>query len=304
MATVPGKIDYFDVTCQLVDSGLSVVPIKLDGSKRPAVASLEPYFERQPLCKELHKWFFGKTESAFGIIGGVVSNGLEIIDFDDGELFDPWRAQVADIVERCPVIATPGNGFHVYYRCVEIAPATKIAIDPSREKTTLIETRCQRSYVVAPGSSSRAHPTGRRYRRHSGPSLLCIPDISPKDRKRLWAAARTFDKRPAKQIESLRQRVNDKLQRRGNLEGLDLHQDSSKDWKEMASKYVSKMEPAVSGCNGHGKAFSVACVLVGKFRLGLKDAEEIFKEYNQRCDPPWNEKEILHKLESAIGVKS
>jgi hypothetical protein len=179
-----------------------------------------------------------------------------------------------------------------------MAPETPIAIYQRRENTTLIETRCQRSCVVAPGSSSRAHPTGRRYRRHSGPSLLYIPFITPSERKRLWAAARTFDKRPAKQIESLRQRVNGHAAKHCTDDRpLALR-------KESASRYVAKMEPAISGCNGHGKAFAVACVLVGKFGLPFDESLEIFNEYNTRCAPPWNEREIHHKLESAIGVKS
>jgi hypothetical protein len=287
-------IDYFDITCQLVDSGLSVVPLQLNGSRRPAIDELEPYFDRQPLCKELHEWFFGKSEAAYAIIGGIVSRGLEVMDFDDGTLFEPWREQVADIVERLPVISTPGEGFHIYYRCCEIAPAAKIAIDPSREKATLIETRGERSYVAAPGSHPKTHPTGRRYRRFSGPSLLCIPTISPKDRRRLWAAARTFDKRPAKQIESLRQRVNGYASKQCT--------DSRPlgPRKESASRYVAKMEPSISGCDGHGKAFTVACVLVGKFGLPFDESLEIFHEYNKRCAPPWSEKEILHKLESAM----
>ena len=63
------------------------------------------------------------------------------------------------------------------------------------------------------------------------------------------------------------------------------------------------MEHAVSGSNGHGKAYAVAKVLVEKFGLPFDESVELFAEYNERCVPRWNEKEIMHKLESAIGGK-
>ena len=134
----------------------------------------------------------------------------------------------------------------------------------------------------------------RRYCQFSGPSLLCIPTITTLERRRLWAAARTFDKRPATQIESLRRRVNGYAAKQST----DKRQMAVR--KKSAAKYVDKMDPAISGCNGHSKAFAVACVLVGKFGLTFDESLEIFHEYNKRCDPPWSEKEILHKLESAM----
>lgn len=68
---------------------------------------------------------------------------------------------------------------------------------------------------------------------------------------------------------------------------------------ERARKYVDKMPIAVSGENGSGKAFNVACKLVKGFELSDNDALELMKEYSSRCDPPWSEKELLHKLEDA-----
>ncbi len=68
---------------------------------------------------------------------------------------------------------------------------------------------------------------------------------------------------------------------------------------ERASRYVGKMPPAVSGQNGHNLTFHVACVLVQGFGLAPVQALGIFAEYNQRCAPPWTEKELLHKLAGA-----
>lgn len=68
---------------------------------------------------------------------------------------------------------------------------------------------------------------------------------------------------------------------------------------ERARKYISTIEPAISGSGGHNQTFKVACVLILGF--GLKDSEalSLLEEWNQRCQPPWSEKELLHKIEDA-----
>lgn len=68
---------------------------------------------------------------------------------------------------------------------------------------------------------------------------------------------------------------------------------------ERARRYVSKMPPAVSGQSGHNTAFHVACVLVIGFDLTSEDALTVMHEYNERCKPPWSERELLHKVNSA-----
>lgn len=69
---------------------------------------------------------------------------------------------------------------------------------------------------------------------------------------------------------------------------------------ERARKYVAKMPPAVSGQDGHGRTFHVACVLVLGFALPEASVMAIMNEYNATCSPPWSEKELLHKVRSAF----
>lgn len=70
---------------------------------------------------------------------------------------------------------------------------------------------------------------------------------------------------------------------------------------ERASKYIAKMDPAISGSNGHGAAFKVACVLCKGFGLDESEAFNLFmKEYNTRCNPEWSEREVRHKISSAL----
>ena len=66
-----------------------------------------------------------------------------------------------------------------------------------------------------------------------------------------------------------------------------------------ARKYIAKMPPAVSGQRGHDQTFKVACKLIVGFDLSLEDALLILREYSDRCEPPWSDEELQHKLEQA-----
>lgn len=68
---------------------------------------------------------------------------------------------------------------------------------------------------------------------------------------------------------------------------------------ERARKYVLRMPESVSGSGGHDAAWQVAQVLTRGFNLGQSEAWELLKEFNQRCQPPWSDKDLRHKLEDA-----
>lgn len=68
---------------------------------------------------------------------------------------------------------------------------------------------------------------------------------------------------------------------------------------ERAARYVATIPPAISGQAGHNQTFHVACVLVLGFCMRPDDAYPILAEYNNRCEPPWSEKDLWHKLNSA-----
>lgn len=82
-------------------------------------------------------------------------------------------------------------------------------------------------------------------------------------------------------------------------------QRQSSDWRssdkvyERARAYIAKMSPAVSGQDGHGATFKVACALVLGFNLSQDDALSLLREYNATCQPPWSERDLVHKVKSA-----
>lgn len=71
---------------------------------------------------------------------------------------------------------------------------------------------------------------------------------------------------------------------------------------ERARAYISKMPAAIAGKGGHDTTFKVAVALVHGFGLTEEQAWPIFCEYNQGCEPPWNETELRHKLENASNL--
>ena len=68
---------------------------------------------------------------------------------------------------------------------------------------------------------------------------------------------------------------------------------------ERARRYVSMIPGAVSGQKGHNATFYVACVLVLGFGLSDSEAMGVIREWNQSCEPPWSERELEHKIQSA-----
>lgn len=71
------------------------------------------------------------------------------------------------------------------------------------------------------------------------------------------------------------------------------------DLTDRARRYVDRMPAAVSGSGGHNATFHVACVLVQGFGMTPEQAFPLLADFNQRCTPPWSEKELRHKLRGA-----
>jgi hypothetical protein len=72
---------------------------------------------------------------------------------------------------------------------------------------------------------------------------------------------------------------------------------------ERIRRYLDKMPSAISGQNGHRQTFFVTRTLVHGFALSKEAALPFLREYNQRCQPPWNEEELEYKVKSAIDWK-
>lgn len=71
---------------------------------------------------------------------------------------------------------------------------------------------------------------------------------------------------------------------------------------DRARKYLAKVPPAVSGQSGHNATFHAACVLVCGFSLDRAQALQVLCEWNEACQPPWNQRELEHKVDDAFKV--
>jgi hypothetical protein len=69
---------------------------------------------------------------------------------------------------------------------------------------------------------------------------------------------------------------------------------------ERARKYLAKMPVAVSGQGGHNSTYHATCTLVLGFGLDRGDALTLLREWNENCQPPWSERELEHKVDSAL----
>lgn len=68
---------------------------------------------------------------------------------------------------------------------------------------------------------------------------------------------------------------------------------------ERARRYIAAMPIAIQGAKGSDATFAVARKLIADFGLPDEQAWILLGEHSARCRPPWNEKELRHKLASA-----
>ncbi len=72
---------------------------------------------------------------------------------------------------------------------------------------------------------------------------------------------------------------------------------------ERISRYMANVEPSISGQNGHDAAFRAACKLVIGFCLSEAEALPHMREWNQRCSPPWEDRDLERKLREAMKAR-
>jgi hypothetical protein len=75
--------------------------------------------------------------------------------------------------------------------------------------------------------------------------------------------------------------------------------------EDRALRFVLAGAPSVAGQRGHDRAFAVASALVHGFGLDRDRALSVMRAWNSsRANPPWSERELAHKIDSAIAAAS
>lgn len=199
MTKTHDDVDILHTALQYLNAGLCIIPVR-PADKKPAISGWKPFQERRPSEDTVREWFTDDGHTGLAILGGRVSGGLFIIDFDMNaeDVFPAWmefvgRNSTMD-VSTWPVVRT-GKGYHVYLRTATPPRNLELAKDDAGH--IFIETRGEGGYVVAPPtvhSSPLAWPLGRPYCMVQG-SILAIPVLDDTETAFVLAACEFFDER-------------------------------------------------------------------------------------------------------------
>lgn len=180
-----------------LSAGLSIIPIKPDGSKSPALTSWKQYQEEKVNIEVLEKWF--EKNNGIALVCGAISENLEVIDFDKPGLYEEYEELAKEqglfsLLSSLPLESTPKGGRHLFYRCESrITGNLKLALEEINGKiSTLIETRGEGGCVIVSPSPAACHELNKPYKKIRG-SLTSIPVISSKERAAIISLARLFN---------------------------------------------------------------------------------------------------------------
>lgn len=161
-----------------LDAGLSVIPVRANGTKAPLLPDWRQFGARRATRAEAAAWWHPDVVCGIGITGGAASGNLGVLDFEAWAAYLAWLRSLPPHLEaltrRCPLVQCPRGGAHLYARMTDPVPGMVLARhvpDPhdvdertGRPKArTLIEVRGDGHQVVAPGSPAQCHPENREY---------------------------------------------------------------------------------------------------------------------------------------------
>ncbi len=260
-----------------VRRGWSVVPV--------------PFKQKRPVLKEWEQLRLGENDldqyfdqpANIGLVLGEPSGWLVDVDLDCVEA----RAIAANYLPATQAKSgrTGAPDSHWWY----IADGAKTVQhrDPVT-KQMIVELRSTGGQTVVGPS---LHPTGQQYE-----VLTEEPAVIPA--AELTACVAEL----AKRVIELRHGDQQAPAVRNSItQAIDRHRvDSETDVERRALAYLDKLPPAISGNSGHATTYTAATVLVHGFEIEPERALDILvQHYNPRCEPPWTEKELRHKVTSA-----
>lgn len=193
--------------------GIVVVPVASDGSKRPGLSSWKEFQDRQPTQDELLAWFNNEQVQGLGVITGVVSGNLLMIEFEGRAIEQKLHLKAKDAMNSAGLEylwdtltngyseMTPSGGIHFLVKVdgEAIDGNTKLASKPGEDGGCLIETRGAGGFSICAPSGGTAHPTGKGWTMIAG-AIESIPTISTDEMNELFTILKTFDEMPKPEI--------------------------------------------------------------------------------------------------------
>lgn len=187
-----------DVALKLAAAGVSVIPIRPDGTKAPDCSNSNGVWKQfqSTIATEAEIRAMFRPGVGIGIIAGAVSGNLEILDIEGrapfAEIVQLIEEHAPGLIARLPRVSTPSGGAHVFYRCATIEGNQKLAMQAGDPPLVAIETRGEGGYVVTIFSPIACHKTGRQYHLVRG-RLSEIPTITVEERDILLGCCRSFN---------------------------------------------------------------------------------------------------------------
>jgi hypothetical protein len=284
--------DIYLAALQLTKEGISVVPVSVDGSKKPAPFTWRKYQEERPTTQELIDWFGKGTQQGVGAICGGVSGNLEMLELEGRAVAAQIHIQAKDMAENsglgdlwqkiqdgyCEV--TPSGGIHWLYRISDgqVPGNQKLARRPGENGgvDVLCETRGEGGFVILAPSAGSCHPSGEPWKILSG-SIQTIPSITMEEREALFSIFRCFDEMP--KIENIAQEVKS---REVNLSLPGDDYNSKVTWEQILtplgwSKVYTKGEAIAWRRPGKNEGISATTNFNGKDNLYVFTTSTIFE---------------------------
>lgn len=202
-----------------------------------------------------------------GNVGLMMGDRFVCLDADGAEGVESMRT-LGDLPDTLTARSGSGVGEHRIYEYAKHQDPSRVTNRTIRPKLD-VKTRTGQ-IVVAPS----VHRSGSRYEWINPVPPAILPDA-----------------------------IYQQLTKRAEVIPIASAPRSTSDVAARARAYVQRIDPAVSGSGGHAQTFAAARALAGFIRqhgLSRSDAWCILAEYNARCDPPWAERDLEHKLDDAI----
>ena len=228
----------------------------------------------------IRRWWTANPSANIGLACGVGDCGPYVIDVDaanGGHKADGFKSLAAadiSLPSQTWIAKTPSGGKHYYFGLQEEPNADELRNCTNANDLLGVDYRAAGGYVVAPPSVI----DGKAYQWIARPRYLApFPPsmyLKPKSLQNTLTAAPVVAP------------VADDV--------------SATDTIERARLYLASCDAAISGQGGHNATLHAAHALVVGFSLSDADALSLLvNEYNPRCVPPWTERELRHKVESA-----
>ncbi|MCM2579516.1 bifunctional DNA primase/polymerase [Streptomyces meridianus] len=247
---------------ELHDAGLCVLPIKADGTKRPAVAWM-PYKVNRSTPDEHDTWFGGARPRGIAVVYGGVSGNVELIEFEGLAIAEGLLDEVTEIMQASGlgeewkailngwVAESPSGGRHYRVRVEggQVPGNTKLASRLAREEEytpedrqriaekptakiirVLIETRGEGGYGLVEPSCGPVHASGKPYVRIAG-GPGSIPTIDSEVMAAIREVCRMVDALPKQETTKTAPRAPQPLPGGGLRPGEDY--EAKTDWADL-----------------------------------------------------------------------